>query len=44
MDVYAAFWMEFLDCLAEGTDIRVPLLSPKLQEEWKAVGRILAKG
>ncbi|KAK0149851.1 hypothetical protein N1851_009401 [Merluccius polli] len=32
-DVYAAFWTEFLDCAAEGAD-----------EEWKSVGRILAKG
>ena len=44
-DVYAAFWTELLDCAAEGTDMRVPCLSPKWQEEeWKAVGRILAKG
>lgn len=44
-DVYAAFWNEFLDCAAEGADMRVPSLSPKWQEEeWKAVGRILAKG
>ncbi|CAL8351969.1 unnamed protein product, partial [Boreogadus saida] len=36
---------EFLDCAAEGTEIRVPCLSPKWQEEeWKAVGRILSKG
>ncbi|KAF1387167.1 hypothetical protein PFLUV_G00102540 [Perca fluviatilis] len=44
-DVYAAFWTEFLDCAAEGAEMRVPCLSPKWQEEeWKAVGRILAKG
>lgn len=44
-DVYAAFWTEFLDCAAEGADVRVPSLSPKWQEEeWKSVGRILAKG
>ncbi|XP_046704308.1 uncharacterized protein LOC124385191 [Silurus meridionalis] len=44
-DVYAAFWTEFLDCAAEGAEMRVPSLSPKWQEdEWKAVGRILAKG
>ncbi|KAL7401028.1 hypothetical protein ABVT39_021651 [Epinephelus coioides] len=44
-DVYAAFWTEFLDCAAEGADERVPSLSPKWQkEEWKSVGRILAKG
>jgi len=44
-DVYAAFWTEFSDCAAEGAEMRVPALSPKWQdEEWKAVGRILAKG
>lgn len=44
-DVYAAFWTEFLDCAAEGADERVPSLSPEWQEEeWKSVGRILAKG
>ncbi|KAL7403327.1 hypothetical protein ABVT39_027824 [Epinephelus coioides] len=44
-DVYAAFWTEFLDCAVEGADVRVPSLSPKWQkEEWKSVGRILAKG
>nr|XP_054594315.1 uncharacterized protein LOC129161848 [Nothobranchius furzeri] len=44
-DVYSAFWTEFLDCLAEGQDMRVPLLTPKWQEEeWKSVGRILVKG
>ncbi|XP_077361249.1 uncharacterized protein LOC144006333 [Festucalex cinctus] len=44
-DVYAAFWTEFLDCAAEGADVRVPSLSPKWQEEeWRSVGRILAKG
>lgn len=44
-DVYAAFWTQFLDCEAEGADVRVPSLSPKWQqEEWKSVGRILAKG
>ncbi|GAA6091618.1 uncharacterized protein LOC113078290, partial [Tachysurus ichikawai] len=32
-DVYAAFWTEFLDCAAEGADVRVPSLSPKWQEE-----------
>uniref|UniRef100_A0A1A8SKH0 Si:ch73-30l9.1 n=1 Tax=Nothobranchius rachovii TaxID=451742 RepID=A0A1A8SKH0_9TELE len=43
-DVYSAFWTEFLDCLAEGQDMRVPLLTPKWQEEeWKSVGRILVK-
>ncbi|TKS67505.1 Polycystic kidney disease protein 1-like 2 PC1-like 2 protein [Collichthys lucidus] len=36
---------EFLDCAAEGADVRVPSLSPKWQEEeWKCVGRILTKG
>lgn len=44
-DVYAAFWTGFLDCAAEGAEMRVPTLSPRWQEEeWKAVGRILAKG
>lgn len=44
-DVYAALWTEFLDCAAEGADVRVPSLSPKCQEEeWKSVSRILAKG
>ncbi|GAA6101078.1 uncharacterized protein LOC113078290 [Tachysurus ichikawai] len=44
-DVYAAFWTEFLDCAAEGADVRVPSLSPKWQEEeWKSVGRIMVKG
>lgn len=44
-DVYAAFWTEFLDCAAEGADVRVPSRSPKWQEEeWESVGRILAKG
>ncbi|KAF3705570.1 hypothetical protein EXN66_Car021261 [Channa argus] len=44
-DVYAAFWAEFLDCAAEGAEMRVPSLLAKWQEEeWKAVGRILAKG
>ncbi|XP_023808456.1 uncharacterized protein LOC111946974 [Oryzias latipes] len=44
-DVYSAFWTEFLDSAAEGQDMRVPLLSPKWQEEeWKSVGRILVKG
>ena len=44
-DVYTAFWNEFLDRAAEGADLRVPSLSPKWQEdEWRAVGRILAKG
>lgn len=44
-DAYAAFWTEFLDSAAEGAEMRVPSLSPKWQEEeWKAVGRILAKG
>ena len=44
-DVYAAFWTEFLDCAAEGADVRVPSRSQKWQEEeWKSVGRILAKG
>lgn len=43
--VYAALWKEFLDCAAEGADVRVPSLSPKWQEEeWKSVSRILAKG
>nr|XP_020512189.1 uncharacterized protein LOC110001097 isoform X4 [Labrus bergylta] len=45
MDVYAAFWTEFLDCAAEGADVRVPCLTPKWQEEeWKSIGRIMAKG
>ncbi|KAK0151962.1 hypothetical protein N1851_006661 [Merluccius polli] len=44
-DVYTAFWNEFLDRAAEGAELRVPCLSPKWQEEeWRAVGRILAKG
>lgn len=44
-DVYTAFWTEFLDCAAEGADVRVPSLSPKWQEEErKSVDRILAKG
>lgn len=44
-DVYAAFWSDFLDCAAEGAEMKVPTLSPRWQEEeWKAVGRILAKG
>lgn len=44
-DAYAAFWTEFLDSAAEGAEMRVPFLTPKWQEEeWKAVGRILAKG
>ncbi len=42
--VCAAFWMEFLDCAAEGAAMRVPMLSPKWQEEeWKSISRILAK-
>lgn len=41
-DAYAA---EFLDSAAELVEMRVPSLSPKWQEEeWKAVGRKLAKG
>ena len=44
-DVYAAFWTEFLDCAAEGADVRVPSLSPKWQEEeWRSVGKIMVKG
>ncbi|XP_053288829.1 uncharacterized protein LOC128449596 [Pleuronectes platessa] len=44
-DVYAAFWTEFLDCAAEGADMRVPSLSPKWQEEeWRSLGRIMVKG
>lgn len=44
-DVYAAFWTEFVDRIAEGEDLRVPSLSPKWQEEeWKSIGRILLKG
>lgn len=44
-DVYLGFWSEFLDRAAEGEDMRVPSLSPKWQEEdWKSIGRILAKG
>lgn len=44
-DVYTAFWNEFLDRAAEGAELRIPCLSPKWQEdEWRAVGRILAKG
>lgn len=44
-DVYCAFLTEFLDCAAEGQDMRVPLLSSRWQEEeWKLVGRILVKG
>lgn len=40
-----SFWTEFLDCAAEGADVRVPSLSTKWQEEeWKSVGRILVKG
>ncbi|KAK7944641.1 hypothetical protein WMY93_000369 [Mugilogobius chulae] len=44
-DVYAAFWNEFVDGAAEGADMRVPALTPKWQEEeWQAIGRILARG
>ncbi len=44
-DVYSGFWSEFLDRAAEGEDMRVPSLSPKWQvEDWKSIGRILAKG
>lgn len=44
-DVYSGFWSDFLDCAAEGEDMGVPSLSPKWQEEdWKSIGRILAKG
>ncbi|XP_076880222.1 uncharacterized protein LOC143528391 [Brachyhypopomus gauderio] len=44
-DVYSAFWSEFLDCSAEGEEMRVPSLCPKYQEEeWRSIGRILAKG
>lgn len=44
-DVYSAFWTEFLDRAAEGQEMRVPLLSPKWQEEeWRSIGRILVKG
>lgn len=44
-DVYAAFWTEFMEHTTEGEDLRVPLLSPKWQEEeWKSIGRILLKG
>lgn len=44
-DVCTAFWNEFLDRAAEGAELRVPSLSPKWQkDEWRAVGRILAKG
>lgn len=36
---------QILDRAAEGAELRVPSLSPKWQEdEWRAVGRILAKG
>ncbi|MEQ2166246.1 hypothetical protein GOODEAATRI_025924 [Goodea atripinnis] len=42
-DVYAAFWTEFLDCAAEAAEMRSSL-SPKWQEEGKAVGGILNKG
>lgn len=44
-DAYSAFWSEFFEGAAEGEDVRVPLLSPKWKdEEWRAIGRILAKG
>jgi hypothetical protein len=44
-DVYTVFWNESLDRAAEGAELRIPSLSPRWQEdEWKAVGRILAKG
>lgn len=39
-DVYAAFWTQFIDCAAEGADVRVPSLSPKWQEEGR--GDLLA--
>lgn len=43
--VFAAFWTEFLDCVAEGAEMRGPSLSPRQQEEEReAVGRILTKG
>ncbi|GAA6081486.1 uncharacterized protein LOC113028424 [Tachysurus ichikawai] len=43
-DVYSGFWSEFLDHAAEGEDMRVPSLSAKWQDEdWKSIGRILAK-
>lgn len=44
-DVYAAFWSEFMDRIAEGEEVRVPSLPNKWQqEEWKSIGRILLKG
>ncbi|KAK7886540.1 hypothetical protein WMY93_026161 [Mugilogobius chulae] len=44
-DVYATFWTELLDHAAEGEELRVPLLTPKWQEEeWKSIARILVKG
>ncbi|GAA6106311.1 uncharacterized protein LOC119008776 isoform X1 [Tachysurus ichikawai] len=39
-DVYSGFWSEFFE-----EDMRVPSLSAKWQvEDWKSIGRILAKG
>lgn len=44
-DVYAAFWTEFMDRIAEGEEVRVPSLPNKWQkEEWKSIGRVLLKG
>ncbi|XP_035984919.1 uncharacterized protein LOC110367624 [Fundulus heteroclitus] len=44
-DVYAAFWTEFMDRIAEGEESRVPSLPNKWQkEEWKSIGRVLLKG
>ncbi|XP_029991495.1 uncharacterized protein LOC115420399 [Sphaeramia orbicularis] len=43
-DVYSEFWEKFLE-QCEGEEERVPRLKPDTtKEEWKAVGRIWAKG
>ncbi|KAJ8049598.1 putative E3 ubiquitin-protein ligase TOM1 [Holothuria leucospilota] len=44
-EAYTYFWNSFFTSWADGEHVRVPALCPEYgQEEWKAVGRILAKG
>ncbi|KAK3097777.1 hypothetical protein FSP39_013093 [Pinctada imbricata] len=44
-DVYSSFWIEFFRRASEGEETRVPAINSHWQsEEWKAIGRILAKG
>ena len=44
-DAYCSFWQEFFTGSAEGEECRVPAINTKwMEEEWKAIGRILLKG